>query len=286
MNIQFALVNPSLVGGNNVTILAGIAQTDQVIADFTTIPFALHSNNPGEVVIAKHAVTDSLLNRNAWGENITTNSFHAILAMEVWKGVASNEPAGEVAFVKTDLPGTPEGQSTYVIFGLIKGDGAKLQSMADAVFETSTNPLQTIGPWDLIKTRNSGIKVTHTMGTHLLDCLHQPIWGFGGSERYGMGSDISMPTFYDLQENSIHIAKNGVGLPGMHMSKPEPNYIEFLQLMDKEGLMPSPQWQSADQIKIREDVSSRIVGEIYRREEENDRKRYSSKHSADDSPAP
>lgn len=286
MKIQFALVDPSLVSGENITVLAGIAQTDQVIADFTTIPFALHSNNAGEVVVAQHAVTASLLNRDAWEENITSNSFHEILKMQVWKGVASTEPAGEVAFVKTDMPGTPEGRSTYVIFGLIKGEDAKLQSISGKVFEATTDPLQTIGPWDLIKTQDSGVKVTHTMGTHLLDCLQQPVWGFGDSDRYGIASDISMPTFYEFRENSIHIAKNGTGLPGMLMSKPKPGYIEFLQMMDKEGMMSSPQWQTADQIKVRDEVSARIVGEIYHREEEEDRKRYSSKHIVDESPSP
>lgn len=286
MKIQFALVDPALVAGNNVTALAGIVQTSQVIEDYTTIPFAFHLDGSDKIVLAKHASSQSLLGRDAWEENITTASFHHLLTLQIWKGVNSSAPAGEIAFVKTDFPGTPEGESTYAIFGLVKGDDLKLEAMSGRVFECTADPVQTIGPWDLIKTTDTGIKAVHVMGNQILDCFREPIWGFGEDESYGISSDISIPQYKEIEEDTAHLLKTGKGRPGTLNSHPDPRYLDFLRGMQEEGLFPTPQWQTATEMGVRDSASSRILREIINGERVNGLKKPAKLHEIDDSPSP
>lgn len=286
MKIQFALVSPSLVVGNNVSALAGVVQTDQEIKDYTTIPFAFHDKGNGEIVLAKHSSSESLLGRDAWEENINTASFHHLLTMNIWKGVTSSEPAGEIAFVKTDLPGTPEGQSTYAIFGLVKGDEQKLEAMSGRIFESSDSPVQTIGPWDLIKTKDTWVKAAHVTGEHILDCFKEPIWGFDEEVGYGLSSDISIPQFKEFEEHARHMVETGKAAPGSFHSHPDPKYIDYLRGLNEEGLMPTPQWQTAQEMSVRDLASSRIVREIVSGERIDGIKKIARKLGIDDSPSP
>lgn len=286
MKIQFALVNPSLVSDRGVTALAGIVQTDQVIEDFSVIPFAFHPDGNDKIVVAKHASTQSLLGRDSWGDNITTASFHHLLTQQIWKGVSSSAPAGEIAFVKTDFPGTPEGQSTYAIFGLVKGDEQKLGAMSGRVFECTTDPVQSMGPWDLIKTSDTGIKAAHVAGNHILDCFKEPIWGFDDEHSYGISSDVSIPQYQEFEDGTAHLLKTGKGKPGTLNSHPDPKYLDFLRGMEQEGLVPCPQWQTADEIGVREAASSRIVKEIVLGERVNGLKKLAKQLEIDDSPSP
>ena len=286
MKIQFALVDPSLVVGNGVTALAGIVQTDQVIKDYATIPFAFHPAGEDKIVVAKHASSQSLLGRDAWDENITTASFHHLLTLPIWKGVSSSAPAGEIAFVKTDFPGTPDGQSTYAIFGLIKGDDLKLKAMSGRVFECTTDPVQVMGPWDLIKTSDTGIKAVHVMGNQILDCFREPIWGFDEEQSYGISSDISIPQYQEIEEGTAHLLKTGKGKPGSLDSHPDPKYLDFLRGMEQEGLIPSPQWQTAGEMGARDEASSRILREIINGERVNGLKKTGRQLGIDDSPSP
>lgn len=262
MKIQFALVHPDQVADpSDVTAIAGIVQTDQVIDDYTAVPFAFHPDGPDNIVIAQHATSENLLNRDVWKENIQTNSFHHLLAMPLWKGVSSSQPAGEVAFVKTNFPGTPEGQSTYVIFGLIKGDRQKLAAMAEKMFETTDDPIQPIGAWSFINTTNTGIKVEHLRGEQILDSLKQTLWGFG-DKKYAMSSDISIEEFRGVQENTRHLIDHGANKPGVWQSHPDPEYINFLRGMDAAGLVPIPQWTDKEDQAIRDAASDKIMRAI------------------------
>lgn len=286
MKIQFALVDPALIVGTNVTALAGIAQTDQVISDYTTIPFAFHPEGGDKIVVAKHASQQSLLGRDAWDENITTASFHHLLTLPIWKGVNSSAPAGEIAFVKTDFPGTPDGQSTYAIFGLVKGDDKKLEAMSGRVFECTADPVQTLGPWDLIKTTDTGVKAVHVYGNQILDCLTRPIWGLDDENRYGISSDVSITQYQEFEKGTAHLLKTGRGLPGSLHSHPDPKYLDFLRGMEQEGLIPAPQWQTAKEMGIRDSASSRIMKEIISGERINGLKALAKQLGIDDSPSP
>jgi hypothetical protein len=262
MKIQFSLVHPDLVSTPmDVSAIAGIVQTDQVIDDYTVVPFAFHPDGSDGVVVAKHDSSQSLLDRNAWRENITTNSFHHLLAMEIWKGVNSSQPAGEVAFVKTTFPDTPEGQSTYVIFGLIKGDRQKLAAMSERIFESTVDPVQPMGQWNLMKTASTGIQVEHVRGEQILDGLKQPLWGFGAT-KYGMTSDISIETFKDFEENTRFTIEHGKGKPGTFQSHPDPKYLQYIRQLDAEDLVPIAHWQSTEQNKVRDRASDRIMRAI------------------------
>jgi hypothetical protein len=262
MKIQFALVHPDQVADpRDVSPIAGIVQTSQVIEDYTVVPFAFHADGPDNVVIAKHQASHSLFDRNEWRENITTGTFHHLLGLNIWKGVNSSQPAGEVAFVKTHFPDTPEGQSTYVIFGLIEGDRQKLAAMSETIFESTAEPFQELGLWSLFKTASTGVKVEHLFGEQILDSLKQPLWGFGAT-KYGMTSDISIESFKDIEENTRLTIETGKGKPGSFQSHPDPKYLEFIRQLDAEGLVPIPQWLSAEQNKVRDKASDRIIQAI------------------------
>jgi hypothetical protein len=285
MKIQFALVHPDQVADpSDVSAIAGIVQTDQVIDDYTVVPMAFHADGPDNVVIAKHESSENLLNRDVWKENIETNSFHQLLAMQLWKGVSSSQPAGEVAFVKTDLPGTPEGQSTYVIFGLIKGDRQKLAAMAEKIFESTSDPVQPMGLWNLIKTASTGVKVEHLRGEQILDGLKQTLWGFG-DKKYSMSSDVNIKQFKEFEENTRHMIEHGKGMPGMLQSHPDPKYVEFIRRLDGEGLVPIPLWQSEEQNKIRDKASNRIMKAIVNDEYSQPPVRKSKHADASDEPS-
>jgi hypothetical protein len=272
MKIQFALVHPDQVADpSDVTAIAGIVQTDQVIDDYTAVPFAFHPDGPDNIVIAQHTTSANLLNRDVWKENIETNSFHELLAMQLWKGVNSSQPAGEVAFVKTEFPGTPEGQSTYVIFGLIKGDRQKLAAMSERIFETTSDPVQPIGQWKFVKSASTGVKVEHLMGEQILDGLKQTLWGFG-DKKYAMSSDISVQLFRDMEDNTRHMIEHGKGKPGMLQSHPDPKYVEFIRRLDAEGLVPIPQWMDKEDQKIRDAASNRIMRAIVNGDEPGNRR--------------
>lgn len=286
MKIQFSLVHPDMVSKTEGTsILAGIVQTREEIPDFTVTPFVFNHEvaveGPDKVAILKHCVSDNLLNREKyWPENILEDSFHGLLTKHVWKGVNSVHPAGEVAFVKTNFPDTPEGENTYAIFGIIKGDREALKAFSNRVFSSNVDTDQAIGPWNMTQTVDTGIEAKHTIGSHLLSIIGQQLWGFG-DKKYGMRSDISIPTQEGFVANSRNIIEHGVHLPNMRQSSPEPRYVDYLRRMDVKGLIPGPQWEDAEGDKIRGEASAEILRAQQVEEEAKISERLSRRHAAE-----
>ncbi|MBI6882656.1 hypothetical protein [Pseudomonas putida] len=264
MKIQFSLLNPEVVSRRDGTsILAGIAETKEQLSDYTVTPFLFRkqevTDGPAKIMIAKHIVSDNLINRMPdFSENITSGSFTSVLQLHVWKGVDSRDPAGELAFVKTNFPGTPEGSNTYVVFGIVKGDRESLKAMSDTVFEASFKGDLGTAVFSIAEATSTGREAKHVIGNSLLNIIKQPLWGFGET-KYGIRSDISIATAKELEENNLHIIEHGVNKPGMRLGKVEPEFVEYLREMHANGMFPGPQWISAEGEQTLGKVASGII---------------------------
>lgn len=283
MNIQFSVVDPSLVTSEGVSIIAGIVEVDSAFADYDVMPIYLERKDEGQsTIVLTWRDRENLAKRNDYPEDILNGSFHSVLKQPVWRRVHSDSPAGEVALVKTDLAPATEGNQVYVMFGIVQGSYNALKALSGQIFENDraldSGVVAYMGHF-----KGAGREVNHTIGNHLLNLLTKPLWGFG-PEKQGIRTFVSIPQFKAFEENTRHIVEHGINMSSEFGGKPDQEYVHFLREMDKRGMLPSPMWETQAQRQVREAVASEITKQSVREERLGEMK--ALKRALDESPQP
>jgi len=265
MKLQFALVDPDLVT-RGTTVMVGIVVSDRVFNDYDVMPIQLSSAIAGAGSVAPVSFLvndhhlDNLAKRNDYPEDVLNASFTHVLKLPVWRTPLVDVPAGEIALVKTQMPGLEEGEHAYATFGIIKGDHAELKAMSNKVFE-STAPLAPGVMTSGGVARYTGTEVAHTMGSSLLNVLTQHVWGFG-PEKLAVKAMITIDQFKGFAANNQHLIDHGVNLSEeFGRSRPDAQYLDYLRKMAARGLVPAPMCETLGESKIREQAASEIMRE-------------------------
>lgn len=258
MKIQIALVDPDLVSQPGLTVFAGLIEHETLFNDFDVMPISLSLREDGKITtVLGRSQIDNLARRNDFPEEILKGTFTYALKQKVWQRYASDDPAGEMAMVRTEMPGLPEGRHAYVVFGLIGGEREALKALSGRVLETN-RPLESGVVATMGHMVDSGREVSHTLGSSLLSILRKPVWGFG-PEKFGNRSDVSIDEFKGIAVNTMYIIENGENISNEFGRKPSKTYIEFLREMDKRGLVPGPMWETSEQMSVREAAAGEIA---------------------------
>lgn len=271
MKIQYAIVDPKLCSTPGYTTIAGVATLDREIPDYSAHQIIIDPVNQGGFV-SLIDLNKTLVSREAEADDgswdayhptpLNELAFHEVLTRHIFKLPMISKPAGEVAFVKTDLPGTAQGQHSYVVFGLVQGSLQDLEQIADQVFEVN---LHRNGPVDQYEMSsgmaiNTGLAARHKLGNHILQILHQPLWGFG-EHKYAMTSLVSNAEFTKQQENRQHIINHGKHSPDVPISvsgRIDEGFVKFLRAFSKMG-GELKQWQNSDEMAHTHKLSDRAI---------------------------
>ena len=264
MKIQYAVVDPKLCSSPGYTTIAGVATLDREIPDYSAHQIIIDPVNQGGFV-SLIDLNKTLVSRVAdaddgsWGpHSLNELAFDEVLTHQIFKLPMLSKPAGEVAFVKTNLPGTTQGQHSYVIFGLVQGSLQDLEQIADQVFEVN---LHRNGPVDRYEmssgmATNTGVTARHKLGNHILQILHQPLWGFG-EQKLAMTNLVSNAEFAKRQEERQHLITHGKHSPGVQ-GRIDEGFVKFLRAFSKMG-GELKQWQTADEMEQTHKLSDRAI---------------------------
>lgn len=268
MNIQFAVVDPKMCQEKGVTTIAGVVTMDRDLPDFSAHQIIIDPVVEGglvRLIDLKTTLAVREVDDGSWGayrpSPLSALTFNEVLTRQVFSIPQLNIPAGEIALVKTPLPDTPEGHYSYALFGFVKGTDHDLQLLSNRVFQAQ---LQEPGPLDHYAmhtglSNDTGIEAKHKLGNHILQIMHQPLWGFGET-KYGMTSLMTVNEYDKYRRNRQHLIDHGKNGPEV-VGRVDSEYVRYLRTFTKLGgdLLP---WQSKDQIKRVEELSSQAIRTI------------------------
>ena len=268
MNIQFAVVDPKMCQEKGVTTIAGVVTMDRDLPDFSAHQIIIDPVVEGglvRLIDLKTTLAVREVDDGSWGayrpSPLSELTFNEVLTRQVFSIPKLNIPAGEIALVKTPLPETPEGQYSYALFGFVKGTDHDLQLLSNRVFQAQ---LQEPGPLDHYAmhtglSHDTGIEAKHKLGNHILQIMHQPLWGFGET-RYGMTSLMTVNEYDKYRRNRQHLIDHGKNGPEV-VGRVDSEYVRYLRTFTKLGGDLQP-WQSLEQIKRVEQLSAKAIRNI------------------------
>ncbi|WP_274644434.1 hypothetical protein [Pseudomonas serbica] len=251
-----------------MTTVAGVVTMDRDLPDFSAHQIIIDPAVEGglvRLIDLKNTLAAREVDEGSWEayrpSPLSALTFNEVLTRQVFSIPQLNIPAGEIALVKTPLPDTPEGQCSYALFGFVKGTDHDLQLICNRVFEAQ---LQEPGPLDHHAmhtglSHDTGIEAKHKMGNHILQVMHQPLWGFGET-KYGMTSLMTINEYDKYRRNRQHLIDHGKNGPEVE-GRVDSEYVRYLRTFTKLGgdLLP---WQSQEQIKHVEQLSAQAIRTI------------------------
>lgn len=248
MKIQYAIVKPELCAMSCVTPIAGIVISEEPLPEFAAHQIVIDPEPHNGYVRLVNIKTSLEARLDTWSgpETLQDATFHQVLTKPLFSLPQLLIPAGEVALVATDLPGTPDGHHAYAMFGLIGGTDKHISAIAEKVYESRLSSKidnhLSLNPSCIGMAVDTGRAAKHEMGNHLLNILTQPLWGFE-AEKVGMSSLITKGEFQKIRNNREHLITHGKNSPEVRGSV-DRDYVDFLRAMNSLGATPPSLWET------------------------------------------